>query len=452
MTARSLQRSLALAATTLLTLAAVGVAPAAATDDIPGDQPLPGYVIVNPPLPPVLVGGVPSQILQGVHEHAAYIVEVPPQWNGELVMWAHGYRGQGTVLTAETPAFGLRQRLLDQGYAWAASSYYDNGFDIEAGVLSTKALAELFADRVGRPGRTYLAGVSMGGYITGRSVEQYPALYDGALPMCGVLGDQTLLDFFLSYNLVAQALTGVSAYPPPANYLSAVVPQMQAALGIGSITPLSPEPTTERGRQLRDITVNLTGGTRPGTAAAFAAWKDFLFSIAVPTSTGTQPSQTPGQLSTNVGTVYEPNSPVDVNATVLRVEPQNEQQRRLPTLTQVPHIAGLPHVPVLSVHGLGDMFVPFSMEQAYATDVAGHGESRQVVQRAIRTTQHCEFSPAEAGAAWDDLVHWVRDGVRPGGDDVLDPAAVAAADFGCRFSDRAAYAAGTGTRRLYGPC
>ena len=50
------------------------------------------------------------------------------------------------------------------------------------------------------------------------------------------------------------------------------------------------------------------------------------------------------------------------------------------------------------------------MEQAYARDVAWHGRSRLVVQRAIRATQHCEFSPAEAGAAWDDLVSWVRTG------------------------------------------
>jgi hypothetical protein len=98
------------------------------------------------------------------------------------------------------------------------------------------------------------------------------------------------------------------------------------------------------------------------------------------------------------------------------------------------------------------MFVPFSMEQSYARDAAWHGRSRLVVQRAIRAAQHCEFSPAEAGAAWDDLVSWVRTGQRPAGDAVTDPEAVAAPDFGCRFSDRSAYEAGTGTRRLYAPC
>ena len=79
------------------------------------------------------------------------------------------------------------------------------------------------------------------------------------------------------------------------------------------------------------------------------------------------------------------------------------------------------------------------------------------MQRAIRATGHCEFSPVEAGTAWDDLVTWVQDGTRPDGDDVLDADTVADPAYGCRFSDPAAYAnAGPpsqdDTRRLFDPC
>ncbi|HZM80449.1 MAG TPA: hypothetical protein VFC19_32330 [Candidatus Limnocylindrales bacterium] len=437
--------------TALITLAAVLGAPSAQAkeSEVPGDQPLPGYVIQNPPLAPIIIDGQPTVVRQGVHEHAAYNMEVPPAWNGDLVMWAHGFRGQGFVLFAETPAFGLRQRLLTQGYAWASSSYYDNGYDIRAGVLSTRSLAELFKDTQGRPHRTYIAGVSMGGHIVGRSLEQFPGFYAGGLPMCGVMGDQTLFDFFLDYQLVAQALSGVDAYPVPSDYLQTKVPQIQATLGIASITPLSPEPANDLGRQLRAITINRSGGPRPGAEAAFAAWKDFLFSIAVPTGAGNTPAQRPSQVATNVGTIYQPNTPVDINRVVRRVPVENVKLRVLPTLTQVPHIAGRPTDPVVSLHGLGDLFVTFSMEQAYARDVARHDKSRNLVQRAIRTTNHCEFSPVEAGTAWDDLAAWVRTGQRPAGDNVLSPSDPT---FGCAFSDKAAYNAGSGTRRLYAAC
>jgi hypothetical protein len=443
-------RFLSLTVGLVMVVGVAGATPATA-GGVPDDQPLPGYTINNPPLAPVLVDGVATTVRQGVHRHAAYNIEVPPQWNGDLVMWAHGYRGNTTVLFAETPAFGLRLRLLQQGYAWASSSYYSNGFDIRSGVISTRDLARQFGRLVERPQRTYIAGVSMGGYIIGRSLEEYPHFYDGALPLCGVMGDHALLDFFLDYNLVAQALAGVRAYPVPADYTTTVVPQIQAALGLVGLTPLGPDTTNDLGKQLRAITVNRSGGPRPGADAAFAVWKDFLFSIAVP-SGGDSPSQRPGQLATNLFTVYRPNTPVDVNAAVLRVPPENIRERLSPRLTEVPRIAGRPHVPVLSLHDLGDLFVPFSMEQHYARDVARHGGSRLLVQRAIRATQHCEFTPTEVGAAWDDLVRWVRAGTRPAGDTVTDPNVVAAPGYGCRFSDAAAYAAGVGTRRLYPAC
>ena len=94
-------------------------------DAVPSDQPLPGYTISNPTLAPLAVDGRSTRVFQGVHQHAAYDVEVPADWNGELVMWAHGYRGTGKVLTVDTPGYGLRQKLLGEGYAWAASSYAD---------------------------------------------------------------------------------------------------------------------------------------------------------------------------------------------------------------------------------------------------------------------------------------------------------------------------------------
>ncbi|PSK64368.1 o-phthalyl amidase [Micromonospora sp. MH33] len=449
---RLLRRLLAAGAALTLTVGLAGATPAVA-GAVGGDgsQPLPGYTISNPPLAPLVIDGATTTVRQGVHEHAGYVIETPARWNGDLVMWAHGYRGQGTVLSPEPPGYDLRQRMLAQGYAWASSSYDRNGYDIRSGVLGTRALADFFADTVKRPKRVYLAGVSMGGHIIGRSLEQYPGYYDGALPMCGVLGDHELFDFFLDYNLVAQALAGVPAYPTPDDYLTNAVPRIQVALGLAGLKPGGPDTTNDLGKQLRAITVERSGGPRPGADAAFSVWKDFLFSITT-TDGGDSPAQRPGQLATNLLTRYSPNSPVDVNATVQRVAPENLRQRLSPTLTEVPRISGRPTVPVLSLHDLGDLFVPFSMEQAYARDTAWHGRSRLVVQRAVRAAQHCEFSPAEAGAAWDDLVSWVRTGQRPAGDAVTDRKAVAAPDFGCRFSDPAAWAAGSGTRRLYPPC
>jgi len=436
--------------------------PGGSGDDsgVPTDQPLPPYTIFNPPLAPALVNGVATTVTQGTHDHAGFIIEVPPNWNGDLVMWAHGFRGGGFELRVTPPDFNLRQKFLNEGFAWAASSYAGNGYDIRTGVLTTKDLADLFATTNSRPHRTYIAGVSMGGHIIGRSLEQYPGFYAGALPMCGVLGDQELFDYFLDFNLVAQDLAGVSAYPIPTNYLTAFVPQMKSTLGTGSISVFSPQPTNALGQQWRDIMINRSGGARPGSAPAFAFWQNFLFSLstpAVPPSPDDTTAMRPGQIATNLTTRYEPNSPVDVNKTILRVRPENVVQRVLPFLTQVPKIQGRPLVPVVTLHGLGDLFVPFANEEQYAQDAAKNHQSDLVVQRAIRTINHCEFAPSEAGAAWDDLVNWVVNHQRPAGDDVLDPATVADPNFGCRFTDPAAYnnpppVPNPSTRKLFPAC
>ncbi|SDO39262.1 alpha/beta hydrolase family protein [Lentzea jiangxiensis] len=428
-----------------------GGAPALASPPTPGDQPLPGYTISNPPLKPEVVGGKPTRVLQGVHKHSAYIVEVPPDWNGRLAMWAHGYRGTGTVLTVDPPAYGLRTRLLGQGYAWAASSYYGNGYDVRAGVQATHDLARHFGTLVARPKQVLIAGVSMGGHVIGRSLEQYPGFYDGALPMCGVLGDHELFDFFLDYQLTAQKLSGIGTYPVPADYLTAVVPRIQEELGLTTLLPGGPDTVTDRGAQFRAVTVERSGGPRPGATPAFAFWKNFLFGLASPPAPDAPLAFDPGRLATNLGTRYRPSSPVDLNRTVQRVLPADWRSRLSPALTEVPRIAGKPRVPVVSLHGLGDLFVPFSMEQEYRSDVARNGQSRWLVQRAIRTVDHCEFSPSEVGAAWDDLVAWTDRGRKPAGDAVGDRSAVASETFGCRFTDRAAYA-GPGTRKLFSAC
>ncbi|ANZ39590.1 hypothetical protein BBK82_29625 [Lentzea guizhouensis] len=417
----------------------------------PGNQPLPGYTVNNPPLTPAVVDGKPTRVLQGVHRHSAYTVEVPAKWNGRLAMWAHGYRGTGTVLTVDPPAYGLRTQMLNQGYAWAASSYYANGYDVRAGVTATHDLAQHFAKLVSRPEKVFIAGVSMGGHVIGRSLEQYPGFYDGALPMCGVMGDHELFDFFLDYQVTAQALAGVGTYPVPADYLTRVVPQIQDELGLTTLVPGGPDTVTDRGAQFRAVTVERSGGPRPGATPAFAFWKDFLFGLATPPADSAPLSLDPGRLATNLGTRYQPNTPVDLNRETQRVAPRDWRSRLSPALTEIPKIAGRPRVPVLSLHGLGDLFVPFSMEQDYRADVARNGQSRWLVQRAIRTVDHCEFSPAEVGTAWNDLVAWADRGRKPAGDAIGDRGAVAATTFGCRFSDRAAYA-GAGTRRLFPAC
>ena len=67
-------------------------------------------------------------------------------------------------------------------------------------------------------------------------------------------------------------------------------------------------------------------------------------------------------------------------------------------------------IPVLTIHTIGDLFVPLSMEQIYARRAAEQGTFSLLVQRAIRDHNHCGFVVAEEEAAFTDLVNWVQNG------------------------------------------
>jgi pimeloyl-ACP methyl ester carboxylesterase len=391
----------------------------------------PAYFVDESKLPFEQLAGTSTHRMWGMHNGAGYRIEVPDNWNGELVLYAHGYRGTGLELTVDNPS--IRNYLVRNGFAWAASSYSKNGYDVKQGVKDTHTLGALFRGLVGNPERTYLIGHSMGGHITGVAIEQYPKAYAGAMPMCGVMGDVELFDYFLDYNLLAQALADWPAeFPPPSDYQATVVPAVKAALAAAFPFGLNAE-----GETLKTATKLLSGGERPLFDVAWTAWANFLFTLW--SGDGTL-DVAPGVVAGNIDTVYQLDadpalSPDEValNEAVLRVaeDPQGVHPNGL---ANIPTVDGSPSIPVITLHTLGDLFVPFSMEQIYAQRVAANGASDLLVSRAIRDVGHCGFTVGEQEAAFADLVNWVENGVKPAGDDILTPSAVAAATFGCQFT------------------
>src|SRR4051794_36557495 len=67
----------------------------------------PGYLVLDPACD---ADGTPftaspgASIFTGIHSGAAYRIEVPQRWNGQLVVYAHGYRGDGKVVYVDNPS------------------------------------------------------------------------------------------------------------------------------------------------------------------------------------------------------------------------------------------------------------------------------------------------------------------------------------------------------------
>ena len=98
-------------------------------------------------------------------------------------------------------------KLLDEGYALAASAFKTNGWDVLDAVAADEALHTFFVDKVGKPDRVYVWGDSLGGLITETLAEKHPEWVSGAAPLCGVLGGTNLnLDIALDVAYAVKTL------------------------------------------------------------------------------------------------------------------------------------------------------------------------------------------------------------------------------------------------------
>ncbi len=393
---------------------------------------------------------------RGIHGEAAYRIEVPHVWNGMLVMYAHGYAGEGEELTVSFPS--LRQWLIDNGYAWAASSYSANYYDVRAGIEDTNKLANEFVKLVaagGRtvsaPGKIYITGHSMGGHVAAAAVEEetYASAvnkvrYHGAVPMCAATGDVYQFEYLMNVTFAAQhlaaqsdeslALTARPATNFDADAINAILWDTVPTAGRTGVP-------SEAGEILAGIVRNLSGGPRPAFEQGFrSAWFGTVMSTGG--RDGTVDGILAKDLTGNIGTVYQFDDDVELsaeerqfNSTILRVagDPNANAPRRN-GLRWIPLVNAEFQVPVVTLHGLGDPFVPFKHQQIYRQRAERNGSHHWLVQRAIRAPGHCDFALEEEVEAFKAMLQWEQQGVKPAGDDVLDPATVRAADYGCAFT------------------
>ncbi|MFI1165772.1 tannase/feruloyl esterase family alpha/beta hydrolase [Streptomyces sp. NPDC020801] len=134
----------------------------------------------------------------GWHHDAQFVIRLPDHWNGGLVVTgAPGTRKQYATDKA------ISDQVLAQGYAYAATDKGNSGADFyRDGTRPGDAVAEWNArttqltraakravsQRYGHaPRRTYMTGISNGGYLTRWQLEHHPELYDGGVDWEGAL-------------------------------------------------------------------------------------------------------------------------------------------------------------------------------------------------------------------------------------------------------------------------
>ncbi|MBD5653734.1 MAG: prolyl oligopeptidase family serine peptidase [Candidatus Eremiobacteraeota bacterium] len=390
---------------------------------------------------------------------ATYLMQVPSKWNGTLVLYSHGYVGPGSPNPADDvgdPTTG--NYLLSNGYALAGSSYASTGWAVAQALPDQISVLDTFARLVKQPRRTIAWGHSMGGLITAGLIQQYPARFDAALPMCGAVAGgvgswNSLLNGAFAFNtLVASGTLQVTNITNPTNdYDSAEAAlsnaqktlQGQARLALAAAlsdipdwydAPAPPAPTDYANQEINQYSWFEN--------AVF--YFDFYLRAELEGRAGGNPSFNSGvnyreQLAKsaygNEVTALYKRAGLNVDADITTLNAAATIAANPAALTYLGdaiNLDGKIAVPVLTLHTEGDGVVVNQSESAYKQAVRSADDAARLRQVFVYRAGHCAFTSAEELASLLALVHRLDSGRWDG----LQPASLnqAAAILGSAYN------------------
>jgi pimeloyl-ACP methyl ester carboxylesterase len=368
-----------------------------------------------------------------------YLIEVPSNWNGTLVLYSHGYSfpdptnpDPRAAQDAGDPV--THDWLLANGYAIAGSSYAKSGWALQQAFQDQIAVLDVFKSKGYNATRTIAWGHSLGGMITAGLVQLFPDRFSAALPMCGVVAggpgvwNQGLDSEFAFLTLQAPGafkISGFTATDVGTNFAIAfkafsdaqkTAPgrariALSAALADlpGWFDPASAQPAaTDYAAQERN---QFAWDKTPDLAFAFFGRAELE-------------ARALGNFSWNTGVDYREQLSHSVDRAEVEALYKTaglDLNKELDTLNAAPRIAADPgakayitkyityngdiDMPVLTMHTTGDGLVEVTDENAYASVVRSTGDNSLLRQVFVHRAGHCSFTPAETVTAFQSLIH-----------------------------------------------
>jgi pimeloyl-ACP methyl ester carboxylesterase len=370
--------------------------------------------------PPSARSPRPAINRQGELGGAPYLMSVPENWQGGLVVFAHGIqRGSGSG-DATWPPIG--SHIASAGHAWISSGYRAREYQPHLFIEDLVALRELFLKDVGRPRWTIIYGQSMGGHIVVASLELRPGLYQGGLSECGLVDGIGIADYLTAYTAAAELISGVQLFDlPDRDAYHRALGELVRVLGM-------PGSYTARGQQFDSIVKYLMGGDQAGNDLPLrldGLSRRYLLNIMY-RPRDLEAESNPGLRAASTAHVkyrIDPGLGIgedEINARVRRLQPFKDA-RSASTNPVYAERTGRLTVPLMTLHETGDAWVPLSLEQSYRRRTIAAGTDHLLVQRVYRAGSHCGVDAKVRQQAFDDLVAWIERGVRPKGEDVLAP-------------------------------
>lgn len=334
---------------------------------------------------------------------ALYRIWMPCSWNGDLVVYAHGYISPKEPLRIpidqlELPDGTSIPEIINQlGYAFAVSSFSKNGLAVKEGVVDLVDLVDIFTKKHCAPQYTYLVGASEGGLIAALGVEDYVSIFSGGLATCGPIGNfQKQLNYFGDFRVVFDCffpglIPGSPVEIPEEvmnNWASVYQPSILMAIAN------NPDATIQL-LSVTDAAFNPLDPNSIGETILGILWYNIF-------ATNDARQELHGQPFDNKLRIYRgSNNDILLNQNVQRFSADPSARAEIEKYYQT---SGELTNPLVTVHTKLDPIVPFWHEHLYKLKVLSSGSNSNFTKIPIHRYGHCNFTVEEVLAAFALLV------------------------------------------------
>jgi pimeloyl-ACP methyl ester carboxylesterase len=356
------------------------------------------------PVPSVNVPPGCIQPTQNLPHGALWLYCMPPIWNGDLIVFAHGYVAFNQPLDFYNLSFGgaeLSAVVRSFGYAFATTSYRQNGLAVREGVEDIGELIAAFK-KIQLPNRIYLLGASEGGLVATLVAEQSPPQISGALAMCGPIGDFKLqTEYFGDFRVLFDYFYPGILPTSPISIPNALILDWQKGitstyqLSITNALNTSPISATQLISTTRAAIDPADPATLVSTTLDVLWYNVFATNDAIAKLGGN-----PYGNSTRVYT-----GSLDDTRLNQQVQRFSASQPALAKLAGY-QTSGIPKVPLVTLHTTGDPVIPYWHEDLYRDKVPPLWRFN-LVQIGAPHYGHCQFTSSEALDAFNTLVQLV---------------------------------------------
>lgn len=352
---------------------------------------------------------------------AYYWIAKPKDWNGVLVVHAHG--GPRTSKPEpDDPVEDLERFAVtvQEGYAWAGSNYRRQGYGVRMAAADTDNVRRIAERLLGEPKTVLLHGQSWGGNVAAKTAELY-ALdwrgrknYDGIVLTSGLLaGGSRGYDFRADLRAVYQYYCKNHPRADEAQYpvwqglpKGASMKRAELESRVEDCTGLSLAPDKRSPEQAKNL-ANILAITKvpESNLVAHLAWATNLFQdIVWRRLEGKNPFD-------NSAVQYKgSDDDAALNKGVERFKADPEARR---AMAYDADLTGQIVAPTITLHAKDDPTVFVNHEAIYRQTVEKAGNGDLLQQNFSDEAEHSKLSTPQYAALFSAMLTWIDKGEKP---------------------------------------